>query len=158
LDAKLEINVVRFEGDLPFVQLCNGERNLNDELRTLLPVRPAKIQQKSMDETGAESAELRANPVQAIDCFDTYKPMINDSEVYAVQLTTVDIESECFHVLFLRDVLSDIMNVLREWDGSQRPLTTPARPKMLVCARYAGDGLWYRAWIESVTGNACHSH
>ncbi len=77
---------------------------------------------------------------------------MNPSEIHSVQLTTVDAESECFHVLLMRDCLATIMNVLKDWDASKQPLTAQPKPNMLICAQYDGDDLWYRAWIQSVTG------
>ncbi len=77
---------------------------------------------------------------------------MNTSEIHSVQLTTVDTESECFHVLLMRDCLPTIMNVLKDWNANKQPLTSQPKANMLVCAQYEGDDLWYRAWIESATG------
>jgi len=77
---------------------------------------------------------------------------MNINENHSVQLTTVDTQSECFHVLLMRDCLPTIMNVLKDWDVNKQPLTVQPKTNMLVCAQYEGDDLWYRAWIENVTG------
>jgi hypothetical protein len=77
---------------------------------------------------------------------------MNISEIHSVQLTTVDSEPECFHVLLMRDCLPTIMSVLKDWNAIKQPLTSQPKPNMLVCAQYEGDDLWYRAWIESATG------
>ncbi len=37
LDVKLEMIVLRIENSIPYVQLNLGERNLNDEIRSILP-------------------------------------------------------------------------------------------------------------------------
>ena len=52
----------------------------------------------------------------------------------------------------MRDCLATIMNVLKDWNANKQPLTIQPKPNMLVCAQYEGDDLWYRAWIENVTG------
>jgi hypothetical protein len=52
----------------------------------------------------------------------------------------------------MRDCLATIMNILKDWDASKQPLTVQPKPNMLICAQYDGDDLWYRAWIQSVTG------
>jgi hypothetical protein len=77
---------------------------------------------------------------------------MNINENHSVQLTTVDTEPECFHVLLMRDCLPTIMNVLKDWNVNKQPLTKQPKSNTLVCAQYEGDDLWYRAWIKNVTG------
>ncbi|CAF1274217.1 unnamed protein product [Rotaria sordida] len=132
LDLKLEMTVLRIENNIPYVRLNLGERNLNNEIRTILLSSNTKKQNQIMD-------------------FNSNKPDINLSEIHYVQLTTVDIEPECFHVLLMRDCLPIIMNVLKDWHANKQPLTTEPKPNMLVCAQYDADDLWYRGWIQNVT-------
>jgi hypothetical protein len=140
LDVKLEMIVSHFENGIPYVQLNLGERNLNAEIRALLP-----------QASPVQTATISPNSDEKIIDFNSSKPEMNPSEIHSVQLTTVDTESECFHVLLMRDCLPTIMNVLKDWDASKQPLTIQPKPNMLVCAQYDGDDLWYRAWIQSVT-------
>ena len=77
---------------------------------------------------------------------------MNPSDTHSVQLTTVDTESECFHVLLMRDCIPTIMNILKDWDANKQPLNGQPKANTLVCAQYEGDDLWYRAWIKNVTG------
>ncbi len=133
LDVKLEMTVLRIENDIPYVRLNLGERNLNNEIRTIF------------------SSSTVIKQKQIIN-FDSNKPEINLSDIHYVQLTTVDTVSECFHVLLMRDCLPTIMNVLKDWNANKQPLTVPPKANMLVCAQYDADDLWYRAWIESVAG------
>lgn len=127
------MTVLRIENGIPYVRLNLGERNLNNEIRAIFPA----------------SIGIKQNQIMN---FDSNKPDVNLSEIHYVQLTTVDTESECFHVLLMRDCLSTIMNVLKDWNASKQPLTIPPKANMLVCAQYDADDLWYRAWIQSVTG------
>ena len=89
---------------------------------------------------------------QVIRSVDSQKAEVSTTEIHSVQLTTVDTESECFHVLLIRDCLPTIMNVLKDWDASKQPLTARPKPNTLICAQYEGDDLWYRAWIKNVNG------
>jgi hypothetical protein len=127
------MTVLRIENNIPYIRLNLGERNLNNEIRGILP----------------SSILIKSN--QLIN-FDSNKSELNLSETHFVQLTTVDTESECFHVLLMRDFLVTIMNVLKDWNATKQPLTIPPKAKMLVCAQYDVDDLWYRAWIVNVTG------
>jgi hypothetical protein len=52
----------------------------------------------------------------------------------------------------MRDCLATIMNVLKDWNANKQPLTSQPKANMLVCAQYDADDLWYRAWIENITG------
>ena len=63
-----------------------GERNLNNEISTIFPT-------------------LNITKQNPIINFDSLKPDVNLSEIHYVQLTTVDKEPECFHVLLMRDCL-----------------------------------------------------
>ena len=78
--------------------------------------------------------------------------MMNRTDIHNVQLTTVDAEPDCFHVLLMRDCLPIIMNVMKDWNASKQPMKAPPKANMLVCAQYDGDDLWYRAWVQSVNG------
>ncbi|CAF1144617.1 unnamed protein product [Adineta ricciae] len=132
LDVKLEMTVLHSENGIPYIQLNFGERNLNSEILAILP---ASIPQKSS---------------QVVNSIDSQKAEVSTTEIHSVQLTTVDTESECFHVLLIRDCLPTIMNVLKDWDASKQPLTAHPQPNTLICAQYEGDDLWYRAWIKNV--------
>ena len=55
---------------------------------------------------------------QSID-FHSHQPEVNPSETHFVQLTTVDPQPECFHVLLMRDCLVTIMNVLKDWNATK---------------------------------------
>jgi hypothetical protein len=46
LDVKLEMTVLRIENGIPYVQLSLGERNLNAEIRAILPQSSSKIVRK----------------------------------------------------------------------------------------------------------------
>ena len=131
LDLKLEMTVLRIENGIPYIRLNLGERNLNHEIRALLPSSNIIKQDQIIN-------------------FDSNKPEINLSEIHFVQLTSVDTEPECFHVLLMRDCLATIMNVLKDWNANKQPLTVQPKSNMLVCAQYDADDLWYRAWIKSV--------
>jgi hypothetical protein len=133
LDIKLEMTVLRIENGIPYIRLNLGERILNNEIREIFP----------------SSILIKPNPILN---FDLNKLELNLSEIHFIQLTTVDTESECFHVLLMRDCLATIMNVLKDWNANKQPLTIPPKAKMLVCAQYDADDLWYRAWIENITG------
>ncbi len=133
VDLKLEMTVLRIENGIPCIRLNLGERNLNNEIRQHFP----------------STTIIKSNPI--ID-FNSHQPEINLSETHIVQLTTVDPQSECFHVLLMRDHLVTIMNVLKDWNATKQPFTNPPKTKMLVCAQYEVDDLWYRAWIEKITG------
>jgi hypothetical protein len=133
LDLKLEMTVLRIENGMPYIRLNLGERNLNNEIRSIL------------------SSSTAIKQDQIIH-FDSNKPELNLSEIHYAQLTTVDTETECFHVLLMRDCLATIMNVLKDWNANKQPLTTQPKSNMLVCAQYDADDLWYRAWIKSVHG------
>jgi hypothetical protein len=52
----------------------------------------------------------------------------------------------------MRDHLVTIMNVLKDWNATKQPFTTPPKANMLICAQYDADDLWYRAWIDKITG------
>ncbi|CAF4848163.1 unnamed protein product [Rotaria sp. Silwood1] len=132
LDLKLEMTVLRIENGIPYIRLNLGERNLNNEICNILQ----------------SSSIIKQNQIMN---FASNKPEINLSEIYYVQLTTVDTEPECFHVLLMRDCLSIIMNVLKDWHASRKPLTVEPKSNMLVCAQYDADDLWYRGWIQNVT-------
>lgn len=135
LDVKLEMTVSRIENGVPYVQLNLGKRNLNSEICSILSQSAIK---KNLDN-------------QIID-FDKNKPDMDLSDIHGVQLTTVDAEDECFHVLLMRDCLPTIMNILKDWNINKQPLSKPPQANMLVCAQYDGDDLWYRAWIQNVSG------
>ncbi|CAF1264443.1 unnamed protein product [Rotaria sp. Silwood1] len=139
LDVKLEMIVLRIENDIPYVQLNLDKRDLNAEIRAILPqsLSSTTIISKSFDN-------------------EINKPEINLSEIYSVQLTTVDLESECFHVLLISDCLSIIMNILKDWNINKQPLIKQPISNMLVCAQYEGDNLWYRAWIKNVSETGFH--
>ncbi|CAF2684627.1 unnamed protein product, partial [Rotaria sp. Silwood2] len=132
LDLKLEMTVLRIENGIPYIRLNLGERNLNNEIRTIL----------------LSSNIIKQNQ---IIYSDPNKLELNLSETHYVQLTTVDTQSECFHVLLMRDCLSIIMNVLKDWNANRKPLSVEPKPNMLVCAQYDVDDLWYRGWIQYVT-------
>jgi len=127
------MTVLRIENGIPYIRLNLGERNLNNEIREILP----------------SFNLIKSN--QIIN-FNSNKPEINLSETHFVQLTTVDPQSEYFHVLLMRDCLATIMNVLKDWNANKQPLTSQPKANMLVCAQYDADDLWYRAWIENITG------
>ncbi|UJR31523.1 hypothetical protein I4U23_019012 [Adineta vaga] len=137
LDVKLEMKILRTENGIPHVQLKLGERDLNSEISAILPL--------------AAPTPASENHVQEVMNFDSKKPEISTTEIHSVQLTTVDTEPECFHILLIRDCLPTIMNVLKDWNVTKQPLTTQPKPNTLICAQYEGDDLWYRAWIKSVT-------
>jgi hypothetical protein len=84
--------------------------------------------------------------------FEMNKPILNRSDIHHVQLTTVDTEPGCFHALLMSDCLTSIMNTMKDWNVSKQPLKTPPKADMLVCAKYEGDGRWYRAWIRCLKG------
>lgn len=125
--------MIRIENGVPYVRLNLCERNLNNEIREHLP----------------SSALIKPN--QIIN-FDANKLELNHSETHCVQLTTVDPQSECFHVLIMKDYLATIMNTLKDWNGNKQPFIHPPKSNMLVCAQYDIDDLWYRGWIEKITG------
>ena len=127
------MTVIRIENGLPYIRLNLSERNLNNEIRELLP----------------SSTRIKT---PSIINFNSQKIQLNFSEIYFVQLTTVDPQSECFHVLLMRDELATIMNVLKDWHINKQPLTSQPKENILVCAQYEADDLWYRAWIEKITG------
>ena len=129
------MTVLRIENGIPYVRLNYNERNLNNELRQYFP--------------STTPTTTKSNPI--ID-FNSHQPEVNLSETHFVQLTTVDPQSECFHVLLMRDHLVTIMNVLKDWNATKKPFTTPPKAKTLVCAQYEVDDLWYRGWIEKITG------
>ncbi|CAF3844382.1 unnamed protein product [Adineta steineri] len=137
LDLKLEMTVLRIENGFPVVRLNLDERNLNNEILSIF---------------SSSSNIIKQNPIIN---FDSSKPDINLSEMHHVQLTTVDAQSECFHVLLMRDCLPTIMNILKDWNANKQPLTVQPKSDTLICAQYDADNLWYRAWIESVTENGC---
>lgn len=130
LDTKLEMTVVRVENGVAHVQLALGEKNLNQAVRALFV----------------------STPVPQPLVFDQQKPTIKSSEMHQVQLTTVDPNGQCFHVLLFGEPMTRILNVLKDWNASKQPLKSPPKANTLVCAQYE-DGLWYRAWIESITGD-----
>ena len=124
------MTVVRLENGIPHVQLALGEKNLNNAIRSLFvstPVPEPKI------------------------VFDQQKPLLRSSEMHQVQLTTVDPDGQCFHVLLLGESMTRILNILKDWNASKQPLKSPPKANTLVCAQYE-DGLWYRGWIENITG------
>jgi hypothetical protein len=133
LDLKLEMTVLRIENGIPYIRLNLGERNLNNEIREHL-------------------SSLTTTKSNSIIDFNSHKPEVNHSEIHFVQLTTVDPQSECFHLLLMRDHLVTIMNVLKDWNATKQPFTTPPKANMLICAQYDADDLWYRAWIDKITG------
>ena len=121
------MTVVRVENSISYVRLQLDGRNVNDEINAIL--------------TPTKRADGHSN-----------KPVIDPRQPHYVQLTTVDAESECFHVLLMQDCLVTILNELKDWNASRRPFIAPPQPGMLVCAQHEADDLWYRAWIKSVTG------
>ena len=123
------MTVVRVESGIPYVRLQLNGRNVNDEINAIL--------------SPATRADVHSS-----------KPVIDPKELHYVQLTTVDAERECFHVLLMQDCLVTIMNELKDWNASRRPFTAPPQPGMLVCAQHEADDLWYRASIKSVTGTS----
>lgn len=127
------MTVLRIENGIPYVQLKLGERNLNDEIRAIL------------------SSPNATKQIPIID-FNSSKPVVNLSDTYVVQLTTVDTDSDCFYVLLMRDCLFTIMSTLKDWNANKQPLRSPPKAETLVCAQYEADDLWYRAWIQNVTG------
>ena len=131
LDVKLEMTVLRFENNIPYVRLNLGEKNLNNEIRALLNA----------------STMIKSNPTMQ---FDTYQPEVDLASTHYVQLTSVDADPECFHVLLMRDCLPTIMNTLKDWNASKQPLVGQPKPDTFVCAQYDMDDLWYRAWIRKV--------
>ncbi|CAF3593445.1 unnamed protein product [Rotaria sordida] len=151
LDVKLEMTVLHIENGIPYVQLNLGKRDLNAEIRAILPQAPPPPLPSSSSST-IISEDLDTEIIN----FDLNKPEMNISEIHSVQLTTVDTQSECFHVLLMRDCLPIIMNVLKDWNINKQPLTKQPKSNMLVCAQYEGDDLWYRAWIENVSENGFH--
>lgn len=126
------MTVVRLENGIAHVQLVWGEKNLNQAIRALFTATPAVPE-----------------PMRFEDC----KPSVDRSTVYHVQLTTVDPDGECFHVLLLGDPLVTILNVMKDWNATKQPLKGSPKANSLICAKYE-DGQWYRGWIESVTGKA----
>jgi len=132
LDLKLEMFVVRIENGVPYIRLNLADRNLNQEINQLLP-------------------STAINKSNLIVDFNSSKPQVNLNEAHFVQLTTVDPNSECFHALLLRDPIAKIMNILKDWNASKQPITSPLKIGMLVCAQYEADDLWYRAWIKNIT-------
>lgn len=125
------MTVVRFENQIPYIQLNLGERNLNNEISTIL------------------SSSIAEQP--PLLTFDSHRPQLDFSQTYFAQITTVDSEPECFHVLLMQDCLPTIMNVLKDWNENQQSSIKSPQANMLVCAQYEVDDLWYRAWIENVT-------
>ena len=132
LDTKLEMTVSRVENNLSYVRLNLGERDLNNEIRATL------------------SSFTTVKSSQILD-YNSQKPELDPSSTHYVQLTSVDAQPECFHVLLMRDPIVTIMNVLKDWNAKKQPFTHPPKLNMLVCAQYELDDLWYRAWIESVS-------
>ncbi|CAF0753797.1 unnamed protein product [Adineta ricciae] len=137
LDVKLEMTVIRFENNIPYVRLNLGEKNLNNEIRALLNA----------------STVVKSDPVMQ---FDTYQPEVDLAGSHYVQLTSVDADPECFHVLLMRDCLPTIMNTLKDWNANKQPLVGQPKSDTLVCAQYDVDDLWYRAWIRKVTNNGAY--
>ncbi|CAF2989656.1 unnamed protein product [Rotaria sp. Silwood2] len=146
LDVKLEMTVLRIENDLPYVQLNLDERNLNVEIRTIL-----------LQSSSSTTTTILQNLNNKIIDFDSNKPEINIFKIYPVQLTRVDTNSECFHILLKTNDLSKIMNVLKHWHVNKQPLTITPKQDMLVCVQRE-DNLWYRAWIENVAEHGFHVH
>jgi len=128
LDTKLEMTVVNLENGIPHVQLALAEKNLNQAIRALFV----------------------SSPVPEPIVFDQQKPVIKLSEMHQVQLTTVDPDGQCFHVLLFGEPMTRILNVLKDWKANKQPLKSSPKVNTLVCAQYE-DGLWYRAWIASIT-------
>lgn len=133
LDVKLEMFVLRMENNLPCVRLTLGERNLNHEVRAVL------------------SSSTMPRPSSRMT-FDSQRPQVNLAETHNVQLTAIDPQSDCLYVLLMRDCLTTIVNVLKDWNAGDYRLNGGPKPNTLVCAQYDADDLWYRAWITSVTG------
>lgn len=123
------MTVVRLENGIPHVQLALAEKNLNQAIRALFV----------------------STPVVEPIVFDKQKPLIKLSEMHQVQLTTVDPDGQCFHVLLFGEPMTRILNVLKDWNATKQPLKSSPKVNTLVCAQYE-DGLWYRAWIASITG------
>ena len=123
--------VVRIENGLPCIRLHIGERNLNNEIRTSL----------------SSFTSIKSN--QILDS-NSQKVELDLSITHFVQLTTADPQTDCFHVLLMRDPLVSIMNVLKDWNATKQPFTHPPKANTFVCAQYELDDLWYRAWIKSV--------
>ncbi|CAF1411195.1 unnamed protein product, partial [Adineta steineri] len=140
-DIELEMTVLRFENNLPYVQLNLGERNLNIEIQTIL-LQPSSFSTTILKKLNHE-----------IISFDSNKPEMNISEIHSVQLIGIDTDLECFHVLLINDYLLTIMNVLKEWNVNKHLLTIEPKPNMLICAQDGDDNLWYRAWIQNIIGN-----
>ena len=133
LDTKLSMTVLRIENGKPHVRLTLAERNLNEEVCAAL----------------LSSSIMKSNqPIHS----QLNPPDLDLTEVHYVQLTHVDSQPECFHVILMRDGLVTIMNTLKDWDAKKQPLTAAPQPGTLACALYHGDDLWYRARIQSVTG------
>ncbi|CAF3329822.1 unnamed protein product [Rotaria socialis] len=124
-DVKLEMIVLRIENGLPYVQLNLGERNLNAEIRAILP-------QPSVSTTTTILQKLDDEQVN----FNSNKPEMNIFETHSVQLTRVDADSECFHVVSMRDNLPTIMSALNDWDVEKQPLIIEPKPNMLICPQY----------------------
>ncbi|CAF3471318.1 unnamed protein product [Rotaria socialis] len=117
--------VLRIENGLPYVQLNLGERNLNAEIRAILP-------QPSVSTTTTILQKLDDEQVN----FNSNKPEMNIFETHSVQLTRVDADSECFHVVSMRDNLPTIMSALNDWDVEKQPLIIEPKPNMLICPQY----------------------
>ncbi|CAF1115310.1 unnamed protein product [Adineta steineri] len=149
LDVKLDMTVIRIEKDIPYVQLNLGERDLNAEIGSILP-------QSSLSPLPPTTTTVSQNSKNEIINFDSNKSEMNVNETHSVQLTTVDNESECFHVLLMNNHLPTIMNVLKDWSADKQPLTKQPKIDTLVCAQYDGDDLWYRAWIKNITDTGFH--
>jgi hypothetical protein len=139
LDVKLEIKVERIEQTIPHVVLRLDERNLNDEINTALS--PMLL---------ASSSNI--NRQNSMMNFDMNRPQMNRDVLHYVQLMDVDSQSQCFHALLWRNCFVTIFNVLKNWNVNQQPMSYNPKPGMLVCAQCNKDDLWYRAWIENVTG------
>ncbi|CAF3321719.1 unnamed protein product [Rotaria socialis] len=117
--------VLRIENGLPHVQLNLGERNLNAEIRAILP-------QPSVSTTTTILQKLDDEQVN----FNSNKPEMNIFETHSVQLTRVDADSEGFHVVSMRDNLPTIMSALNDWDVEKQPLIIEPKPNMLICPQY----------------------
>ncbi|CAF1378815.1 unnamed protein product [Rotaria magnacalcarata] len=119
--------VLRIENGLPHVQLNLGERNLNAEIRAILP-------QPSVSTTTTILQNLDDKQVN----FNSNKPEMNIFETHSVQLTRVDADSACFLVVSMRDNLPTIMSALNDWDVEKQPLIIEPKPNMRICPQYQG--------------------
>ena len=126
------MTVLRIEHGKPYVRLTLDERNLNEEVCAALP----------------SSTTLKSNQP---NYSQLNEPDVDPTEVHYVQLSNVDPQPECFHVILMRDCLVTIMNTLKDWDAKKQPFPSPPQPGALACAQYHGDDLWYRVRIQSVS-------